>query len=64
MQMTGGINTVEYCLDACKFLSFRYAGLEFGAECCTYRLLDDLSSPDRTPLLKGAVWLSNMAERQ
>lgn len=36
--ITGGLNMVEYCLDACE--GFAFAGMEFGAECCTCRLFE------------------------
>ena len=59
-----GLNTVEYCLNACKDGQFAYAGMEAGAECCTCCLFDELSSPNRISLLQGVAILSNMAERK
>ena len=39
MQITGGLNTVEYCLNTCKGYGYTSTGMEFGAECCMCRLL-------------------------
>ena len=45
--------TVENCLNECdKLGGYDYAGVEFGHECCTCRLFDELSSPYQTPLLR------------
>jgi hypothetical protein len=51
-------NTVENCVGACRDAGYPFAGVGFAQECCTCRLFDDLSSPDRASLLKGVTIVS------